>query len=115
VGLFPVEYRLPRGLRAAVRGKRVAIVNDVINAGSAVRGTFADLASCGAEVVAIAALLVIGTSAARFAAERGLPLETTASLPNAIWTPAECPLCAAAAPLTHTPLDAAARTDFDSV
>jgi orotate phosphoribosyltransferase len=35
--LFPVEYRLPSVLRSSVQGKRVAIVNDVINAGSAVR------------------------------------------------------------------------------
>ena len=37
--LFPVEYRIPAALRDSIRGKRVAIVNDVINAGSAVRGT----------------------------------------------------------------------------
>jgi hypothetical protein len=38
-----VKYRIPPALRSQVRGKRVAIVNDVINAGSAVRGTFLDL------------------------------------------------------------------------
>ncbi len=42
-GLYPVEYRLPKALQSAVQGKRVAIVNDVISAGSAVRGTFSDL------------------------------------------------------------------------
>jgi orotate phosphoribosyltransferase len=35
--LFPVEYRLPNALHPMVRGKRIAIVNDVISAGSAVR------------------------------------------------------------------------------
>lgn len=99
-GLFPVDYRLPRALHDTVRGQRVAIVNDVINAGSAVRGTFADLRSCGAEVIAIAALLVIGPAAARFAADQGLRLETLAALPNATWAPADCPLCASGAPLT---------------
>src|SRR5271156_3482888 len=34
-GLFPAGYRVPAGLREGLRGKRVAIVNDVINAGSA--------------------------------------------------------------------------------
>jgi orotate phosphoribosyltransferase len=52
-GLFPAGYRVPAPLREGLRGRRVAIVNDVINAGSAVRGTFADLEACGAEVVAI--------------------------------------------------------------
>jgi orotate phosphoribosyltransferase len=59
-GLFPVEYCLPKALQPAVKGKRVAIVNDVINAGSAVRGTFFDLQALGAGVVAIGALLALG-------------------------------------------------------
>jgi len=97
--LFPVDYRVPRTLRAEVRGKRVAIVNDVINAGSAVRGTLADLEACAARPVAIGTLLVLGSSAARIAADRGVALETLASLPNNIWPPAECPLCVRGVPL----------------
>ena len=46
--LFPVRYRVPAALRPFVAGRRVAIVNDVISAGSAVRGTLADLRGCGA-------------------------------------------------------------------
>ena len=42
-GLFPAGYRIPEPLRKPIRKKRIAIVNDVINAGSAVRGTFDDL------------------------------------------------------------------------
>ena len=94
-GLFSVEYRLPASLRDSVRGKRIAIVSDVINAGSAVRGTTADLETCGAMVVAIGTLVVLGDSAAQFAADKNLPLHYVASLPNPLWTPAECPLCAA--------------------
>jgi len=97
--LFPVDYRVPRALRAEVRGKRVAIVNDVINAGSAVRGTLADLEACHARPVAIGTLLVLGSSASRIAADGGVSLETLASLPNNIWTPAECPMCARRLPL----------------
>ena len=97
--LYPVQYRLPRALRDVVRGKRVAIVNDVINAGSAIRGTFADLQACGAQPVVIAALVVLGQSAAKFAADHKLALEKIASLPNEIWIPAECPLCARNIPL----------------
>src|SRR5258708_25479989 len=44
-GLYPVEYRLPKALQPAVQGKRVAIVNDVINAGSAARGTIFHLST----------------------------------------------------------------------
>ena len=73
-GLFPVRYALPRVQRELVRGKRVAIVNDVINAGSAVIGAFTDLVSAGAQPIAIGSLLVLGPLIARFAQEQGVTL-----------------------------------------
>ncbi len=98
-GLFPVEYRLPKALRPAVKGKRVAIVNDVINAGSAVRGAFFDLKTHGARVVTISALLALGEAITEFAAERGIALELLERKPNHLWTPSECPLCVSGVPL----------------
>jgi orotate phosphoribosyltransferase len=98
-GLFPVQYRLPKSLHSAVKGKRVAIVNDVVSAGSAVRGAFADLQALGANVVAISALLGLGESITRFAAEQGVSLELLEQMPHHLWTPATCPLCAAGEPL----------------
>jgi len=98
-GLYPVEYHLPKALHAAVKGKRVAIVNDVISAGSAVRGTFFDLQAIGADVVAIGALLALGDSIAGFAAEHRVTLELLQQMPHNIWTPPQCPLCAAGQPL----------------
>ncbi len=97
--LYPVEYRLPEALRRKVCGRRVAIVNDVINAGSAVRGTWADLQACGAETMAVGALLVLGTWAEAFAADKGVALESIATVPNRLWRPEECPLCAAGMPM----------------
>jgi orotate phosphoribosyltransferase len=101
--LFQVKYELPRVLRARVQGKRVAIVNDVVSAGSAVRGTLRDLRACGATVVAIGALAIMGTAAKRFAEEEGLVLESLAEFPHGLWTPAECPLCRSGVPLTTNP------------
>ena len=98
-GLFPAGYRIPNALRSSVRGKRVAIVNDAINAGSAVRGTFADLLDCGATVAAIGSLLVLGRSAFEFAASKNIVLESLAILPNNLWNPVECSLCAGSVPL----------------
>src|SRR6266446_6796775 len=92
--LYPVRYRVPESLRHELRGRRVAIVNDVISAGSAVRGTLSDLIECEAETVAVASLAVLGQSFVEFAAANHLPLETLANLPNNIWPPAECPMCA---------------------
>ena len=98
-GLFPVEYRVPKALHAAVRGKRVAIVNDVISAGSAVRGTLRDLQFLGAEVAAIGALLGLGDSIAKFAAENHVALDLLQQMPHNLWTPEQCPLCAAGKPI----------------
>jgi orotate phosphoribosyltransferase len=98
-GLFPVEYRLPKSLQTEVRGKRVAIVNDVINAGSAVRGTFSDLQALDAEVIVIGALVALGDAIAGFAAEHHVALELLEQISNNLWTPSECPLCAKGMPL----------------
>lgn len=93
--LFPVEYVVPRAVRPRLRGKRVAIVNDVISAGSAVRGTLSDLVACEATPVAIAALAVLGSAGAALASAHGLAFESVASFPFSMWTPGECPLCRA--------------------
>jgi orotate phosphoribosyltransferase len=98
-GLFPAGYRIPASLREGLRGKRVAILDDVINAGSAIRGTFADLEECGAKVVAISSLLVLGSAAAEFAASKHVLLHHLATLPNNLWTASECPLCESGIPL----------------
>jgi orotate phosphoribosyltransferase len=97
--LFPMDYILPRVLRPMLQGRRVAVVNDVINAGSAVRGTLRSLRDCGAEPVAIAALAVLGDGAVRLARDAGIGLEALVALPNEIWIPSECPLCARRVPL----------------
>ena len=94
-GLYTVEYRIPPTLRNMVSGKNVAVLDDVINVGSAVRGTVAALRSCGANPVVIGALLVLGSSASSFSADQNIPVERVASLPNEVWTPSECPLCSA--------------------
>jgi orotate phosphoribosyltransferase len=98
-GLFPFEYRIPPSLEGIVRGKRVAVANDVINAGSAVRGALDDLRRLDARPTVLGATLVLGDSAAALAAAHDVPLESLVQAPNQIWLPAECPLCASGTPL----------------
>ena len=93
VRMFPVEYRVPRTLHPALRGKRVAIVNDVTSAGSAVRGTFADVRSIGGTVVAIGSLIVLGDAIESFAREQQVTVASLRHLPHNLWVPEECPLC----------------------
>jgi orotate phosphoribosyltransferase len=92
-GLFPVRYRIPEAQRSALRERRVAVVNDVVNAGSAVRGTLEALRACGAEPIALATLVALGPAARGLAEENHLAFETLCELPNTIWRPDECPLC----------------------
>jgi orotate phosphoribosyltransferase len=110
--LYPVNYRLPEAQREKAQGKGVAIVNDVVNAGSAVRGAFADLVDCGAKPVALGTLLVLGSTASNFAAEWGVPLETLASLKNELWLPSECPLCGHGVPLDNEQEEPDQETDI---
>jgi orotate phosphoribosyltransferase len=97
--LYPVSYQIPQALRGRIAGRTVAVVDDVINAGSAVRATVADVLACDARPVVIAALLVLGSSPATFAAESGIGLEALARRDNHLWPPSDCPLCARGIPL----------------
>jgi orotate phosphoribosyltransferase len=102
-GLFPVRYELAEQDKASVKGRRVAIVDDAIRAGSAVRGTHEALIACAARPVVIGALLVLGDSAAKLATERGLPLEGVVKVSFDFWKPDVCPLCRAGVPLQKVP------------
>ena len=99
-GLYPVDYRIAPALRGTIRGLRVAVVDDAISAGSAVRSTLGDVESCGAVPVALGALISFGGRAAEFAASKQIALEGLVDRPLAIWTPSECPRCAGGTPLT---------------
>ena len=101
--LYSVSYEIPAPLRKIVAGRRIAVVNDVINAGSAVRGTLADLAEQGATPVAIGTLLALGEPPEKLALNAGVPLAALDSDSNEIWAPGRCPLCANGAPLTPHP------------
>ena len=102
--LFPVKYAVPGPLRGKLKDRRVAVINDVIGAGSAVRGTLEDLRACGAKPVVIGTLATAGDAARRMAADASVALETLARMPLGMWPPADCPLCAQRVPL----VDAAA-------
>jgi orotate phosphoribosyltransferase len=96
----PGDYRIPPALREGLRGRRVALVDDAINAAHATRATLAGLRECGAELAAIGALLVLNDTAAALATAEGVPLEALECLESGLWTPDECPLCAVSVPLS---------------
>lgn len=93
------RYQLPASTADGVLGKRVALVDDVMSAGSSLRATLTALEMNGAIPVVVGALYVLGTTGLNFFTERGLRVETTGRAAFDAWRPAECPLCAANAPL----------------
>jgi orotate phosphoribosyltransferase len=98
-GLYRARYILPAAFTARIRGKRVALVDDVMSAGSALRGTYAELLAHDAVAVVAGALLVLGSTGADFFAEQGVAIEAVARDDYDLWLPADCPLCIAALPL----------------
>jgi orotate phosphoribosyltransferase len=94
-GLYQVRYRLPAALAGRLRGKRVAMVDDVMSAGSALRGTYAELQAHGAEPVVAGALSILGSAGNDYFVERGVGVEAVTRADYTLWLPAECPLCAA--------------------
>jgi len=94
-GTFTARYQLPPGLRARAGGKRMAIVDDVMSAGSSLRATMEELSAHGAETAVVGALFVLGSKGAEFFARHGLAVESVGQSPFDMWPAEACPLCAA--------------------
>jgi len=91
--LFSAEYRLPPELRSRIRNERIAIVDDMISAGSSVRATASELDAAGASTVVVGTLVLLGSQAADHFSDRGVPLVAVTREEFNLWAPAECPLC----------------------
>lgn len=93
------SFRIPESLRGQITGWQVAVADDAINAGTAVRASCDELRSAGAVPVAVAAILAVGQAAALVSGSLGLPFHRLSDLDSQVWPAAGCPLCAQGAPL----------------
>jgi orotate phosphoribosyltransferase len=93
-------YRLAPGVARQAAGWRVAIVDDAVNAGTAVQACFGLVRESGAIPVAVGALLALGQAAATVEATMSLPCYAAATLPSQVWPATDCPLCVTGIPLT---------------
>jgi orotate phosphoribosyltransferase len=98
-GLYRARYQLPAAFTSRLVNPRVALVDDVMSAGSSLRATDTALRERAASVVAVGALLVLGDVGASYFRDRQIPLETVARDTFEMWPPSECPHCAAGVPL----------------
>ena len=111
-GLYRARYRLPAAFGPRVRDRRVGLVDDVMSAGSALRGTYVELVAHGARPVVAGSLLALGSVGADFFAARGVPVEAVARDAYQLYEPPACPLCAAGVPLEDVTATATVHADL---
>jgi orotate phosphoribosyltransferase len=106
---FLPGYRAPAGayhlpdVPGGIRGWRVAIADDAVNAGTAVRACANLLDDRGAVPVAVAALLTLGPASAAVAEAVSVPLYSAGAVQSQAWPAPECQLCAGGIAVTGPP------------
>jgi len=90
-----VEYRLAKGFQLVTAGKRVAVIDDVINAGSAALKTCQELIRYGARPLVLGSLLTVGGKRPKALPGNDLPIVALDHLESNLWQPDNCPLCIA--------------------
>jgi orotate phosphoribosyltransferase len=92
-----------RPASGGIGGWRVGIVDDAVNAGTAVAACAAAVRAQDAVPVAVTSLLALGDASEAIPARLGVPFYPAATLPSRTWPAARCELCAEAIPLTPAP------------
>ncbi len=105
---FLADYRLPgettRYHLSAVQGRiddwRVGVVDDAVNAGTAVVACLEELRGRGAVPVAVATLVSLGEASTMVQARMRAPFYPASTVPSRAWPAERCPLSAEGAPCT---------------
>jgi len=87
------EYRLPTILHRVINGRRVLVVDDAVNAGSAIRGTLGEISKAGGTPAGVACLLALNDQAQAIATASGVHLECLLRMDSPLWDAAACPVC----------------------
>ena len=85
-------YRLPP-VPGGIGGWRVVVVDDAVNAGTAVAACLQDIRDQGAVAVAVAALLSLSAASATVPERMGVPFYAAGTIPSRAWPAGQCPLC----------------------
>jgi orotate phosphoribosyltransferase len=92
-------YHLP-SVPGGIGGWRVAVVDDAVNAGTAIAACLEELRSQRAVPVAAAAVIALGEASTMVPARLGVPFYAAGTMPSRAWPAPECPLCADGVPVT---------------
>lgn len=92
-------YRLPQ-VPGGMEGWRVAIADDAVNAGTAVRACSALLDDRAASVAAVASLISLGPARETWTQpSASVPFYAIETMSARVWRASRCPLCASGVPL----------------
>ena len=92
-------YHLP-AVQGGIGGWRVGVVDDAVNAGTAVAACLEEVRGRGAVPVAVAALVSLGEASAMLQPRLRVPFYPASTVPSRAWPAERCPLCAEGAPFT---------------
>lgn len=96
------RYRIPDCFTDVVAGRRVAIVDDAINAGSATLATRDEIVRLKGTAAVAAAIFIRDPGVIALLLSHGLAVEHLVGVPFAIWEVDACPLCRAGRLLERT-------------
>jgi orotate phosphoribosyltransferase len=92
-------YHLPT-VPGGIGGWRVGVVDDAVNAGTAVVACLEELRGRGAVPVAVAALVSLGEASTMVQARMRVPFYPASTVPSRAWPAEQCLLCAEGTPCT---------------
>ena len=92
-------YPPPCG-KGGIGGGWGGVVDDAVNAGTAIAACLEELRGQGAVPVAVAAVIALGEASTMVPARLGVPFYAAGTMPSRAWPAQECPLCADGIPVT---------------
>ena len=93
------RYHLP-AVPGGIDDWRVGVVDNAVNAGTAVVACLEELRGRGAVPVAVATLVSLGEASTMVQARMRVPFYPASTVPSRAWPAERCPLCAEGAPYT---------------
>jgi orotate phosphoribosyltransferase len=96
-----ITYCIPNDYEEIIKHKHIALVDDVINAGSSIIATMNELLKYQSYIEVVGTPLAIGSFYDRMILNNEIPIKALKRMKTNIWPPRECPLCKAGQPIDN--------------